>query len=239
MPRHANSTSFRPGYTRSSESIQKQRSVWAEKIAGGWISPNIGRKCSRGDVERRARSRRVKALVECVCRTCHKTFHLLRGQVESGRGLFCGMPCFRKKPKSWDVMKVLDLWNAGKSTRAISKELGIVEMVLKRWLTSQGVYEPRHVSGKQHYAWKGGLSDQNSTERHRAMRLAKYQNWRRLVFDRDGFHCQKCPQLGGDLQAHHIKPWAKFVNLRYDISNGLTLCKKCHGAIHRGCRDKD
>ena len=30
------------------------------------------------------------------------------------------------------------------------------------------------------------------------------------------------------LQAHHIVPWEDNVELRFEISNGLTLCRVCH-----------
>ena len=37
-----------------------------------------------------------------------------------------------------------------------------------------------------------------------------------------------CGKRGGDLQAHHIKRFVDYIELRTDISNGLTLCKECH-----------
>lgn len=62
----------------------------------------------------------------------------------------------------------------------------------------------------------------------------EYIDWRTNVFSRDGFKCQICGQVGGELNAHHIKPFAKYVKLRYEISNGITLCKKCHINVHKG-----
>jgi 5-methylcytosine-specific restriction endonuclease McrA len=34
------------------------------------------------------------------------------------------------------------------------------------------------------------------------------------------------------LQAHHRKPFAEYPNFRYDVSNGITLCKDCHKEEH-------
>jgi len=57
--------------------------------------------------------------------------------------------------------------------------------------------------------------------------------WALAVKERDGYKCQKCPAKGGHLHAHHIKPWVEYPELRFDISNGITLCQKCHKKEHR------
>ena len=69
------------------------------------------------------------------------------------------------------------------------------------------------------------LHDRNSTQ---------YKEWRTSVFKRDGYRCLKCGSKK-DIQAHHIKPWKKNKNLRYVVSNGETLCRKCHLEAHGGC----
>jgi 5-methylcytosine-specific restriction endonuclease McrA len=56
----------------------------------------------------------------------------------------------------------------------------------------------------------------------------KYLNWRISVFERDGYGCQICEKIGGLLQVHHIKSWAKYPELRYVVDNGITLCLDCH-----------
>ena len=61
----------------------------------------------------------------------------------------------------------------------------------------------------------------------------EYKAWRAKVFDRDGFKCQICGQVGGTLNAHHIKEFSRFPKLRYDVDNGVTLCECCHREIHR------
>lgn len=59
-----------------------------------------------------------------------------------------------------------------------------------------------------------------------------YREWRKSVYERDGFACQKCKKVGGRLNAHHIKPFSKNPELRFDLSNGETLCEQCHKDAH-------
>lgn len=61
----------------------------------------------------------------------------------------------------------------------------------------------------------------------------EYVEWRNKVFDRDKYTCKKCGQVGGQLNAHHIKPFATHEDLRFELSNGMTLCVKCHREVHR------
>lgn len=80
--------------------------------------------------------------------------------------------------------------------------------------------------GEKNCKWKGGITPENQKIR---MGI-EIRLWREAVFARDNWTCQKCFIRGGELQAHHIKPFAKFPEMRTSIENGLTLCKKCHRA---------
>ena len=55
----------------------------------------------------------------------------------------------------------------------------------------------------------------------------EYQEWRNKVFVRDGFKCRIC-NCDGYLQAHHILRWVDFPELRYQVNNGITLCRAHH-----------
>ena len=60
----------------------------------------------------------------------------------------------------------------------------------------------------------------------------KYADWRTSVFERDNYTCQICGKRGEYLEAHHLKRWCDYPSLRFDVDNGITLCKECHKSVH-------
>lgn len=60
--------------------------------------------------------------------------------------------------------------------------------------------------------------------------------WAQAVKKRDGYRCQNpnCATRSGIMHAHHIKNYADFPHLRTELSNGVTLCERCHVDFHIG-----
>ena len=87
---------------------------------------------------------------------------------------------------------------------------------------------PKEYGGEKHWNWKGGISEKN----HLLRNTPKYKEWHDAVFRRDNWTCQKCGYKGKIINAHHIKSWSDFPELRYDVNNGITLCDKCHKKEH-------
>lgn len=59
-----------------------------------------------------------------------------------------------------------------------------------------------------------------------------YKRARLDVLKRDK-HCCQMPNCGAKrrLHVHHIQPWSKAAYLRFETSNLITLCKKCHDLV--------
>jgi 5-methylcytosine-specific restriction endonuclease McrA len=91
----------------------------------------------------------------------------------------------------------------------------------------KGVWQARNSIGENNPNYKHG----NSSLRELFNGSARYKHWRRGVFTRDNYTCQSCFQRGGNLEAHHIKPFCQFPQLTYDLNNGQTLCVDCHKQI--------
>lgn len=81
--------------------------------------------------------------------------------------------------------------------------------------------------GENNPNWKGGI-EKLKDKRH----TMEYREWRLMVFGRDNFTCQDCGKRGDYLEAHHIKSYKEYPELRFDINNGETLCKVCHNKLH-------
>jgi|SRR5687768_235767 len=83
--------------------------------------------------------------------------------------------------------------------------------------------------GARHPFWKGG----RPWERFRD---PAYVQWRNAVLARDGYRCRRCGRQckkhEKGLAAHHIQSYATALDLRLDLDNGMTLCRRCHMELH-------
>lgn len=88
----------------------------------------------------------------------------------------------------------------------------------------------KQATGEKAAHWLGGITPEKTKIRNSRQMI----EWRKTIFERDDFTCQICKARGGHLHAHHIVPFAVNESLRFEISNGQTLCKECHKMVHFG-----
>ncbi|MFW6174061.1 MAG: HNH endonuclease [Elusimicrobiota bacterium] len=166
------------------------------------------------------------------CPNCHKKFKTKKAYIQVK---FCSSECraeykrqhpeeynlFREGHKGYNSKPWLGKKLSKKHKDNISQSLKKSE---KFKLSMKKVGEQQ--SGKNHWNWKGGISRKN----HRR-ETAEYKEWRSKVYARDYWTCQKCGKKL-NLVAHHINPFRDYPELRFDVSNGLTLCRLCHKKVH-------
>lgn len=138
----------------------------------------------------------------------------------------------------------------GFSTPRIAQDLGTTPRTVHSWLTKHKIQTRQRGNtrglvisadarqkmsqakrdkylGENNPNWKGGLISDNTRLRN----SYKSKQWSLLVRDRDGNACAECGKTG-KLHAHHVKPWKKYPELRFDVGNGVTLCPVCHQKAH-------
>ena len=117
-------------------------------------------------------------------------------------------------------------WKRNMGKKQLEEHKRKISKGLKR--SYQNGRKPIRLLGNKNPNWKGG----KQRDRHKGD--GRYIAWRKSVFERDNFICQVCLRRGIFLNAHHIKYWSECKELRYELSNGITLCRTCHKLVHRG-----
>ena len=96
-----------------------------------------------------------------------------------------------------------------------------------------GKKRPEHsekMRGSKHPKYNANLTKE---ERYLHRRYFEYNKWRKSVFERDNYTCQYCGTKRSPFNAHHLNGHDKFIELRTEITNGITLCEICHKEFHR------
>lgn len=81
---------------------------------------------------------------------------------------------------------------------------------------------------ENHPRWNFDLTKEDRLQK----RPFECTDWRKSIFERDGYTCQICKTVGGTLNAHHLDGWNWCVEKRFDLDNGITLCIECHEEFH-------
>ena len=163
------------------------------------------------------------------CKTCHKRFLCKPAEGRS----YCSKKCTRGWKLSPETAKRIGDGHKGRKTG---------KFVLCTYCKKESYKYPRTLrcdwkvmfcNKDCYYAWtrtsnnpvwKGDAVPEN----RRLRSSGQYKRWRRTIWKKDNYTCQICRIRGGKLTADHIKSWAMHPELRFELSNGRTLCRDCH-----------
>ena len=195
--------------------------------------------------------------IKKICKLCGKEFLATCTQIKNGNGVFCSHRC-------WGIWKSKNIrgknhphWKGGKAKKIClicGKDFYIWFIKSNAKFCSKkcyGQWRSKNITGEKSPNWKGSKCITPITIKIR--HSDKYKIWRQNIFIRDNFTCQECGQIGGKLDVHHIKTFHKLIKEikkylplldlyegamlytpLWDISNGITLCEKCHSRKKRG-----
>lgn len=148
------------------------------------------------------------------CLVCNSLVYVKACHNESKR--YCSKNCYYKskigKKQSIETVEKRRIKNTGKKRGEETKKKISIALI-----------------GENNGSWRGGISK----GRRGSNCGKKHREWRNSVFERDKYTCKKCGAKSGCgkkiiLNAHHVMPFAYYPSLRFEISNGMTLCDRCH-----------
>lgn len=188
------------------------------------------------------RSRISKSPLHFCSASCRSKFIVKNKKIypkQIGICLYCKRPIVAKSAQFNKLIRKYCSYKCAISYRNthIPKTDVQIEHARKLGLLGKGKKKPdafrlnlaKALSGSKSRFWKGGLTNQNRLLRN----SVQVSIWRTLVFRRDNYTCCTCNARNGNgkkiyLEAHHIKSWSQYPELRFDVNNGITLCKECH-----------
>ncbi len=150
--------------------------------------------------------------------------------------------------KSWLKREYVDNF---RSASSIAKESGCTEENILYWLRKHKI--PRRdittIRSKKYWGLTGesngmfgrfgslnpNYKDGSTPKRQMMYARSSGKEFLVAVYARDKYRCVNCGNKctgPKTLHAHHIKPWAGNIKLRFDMSNMVTLCHKCHRWVH-------
>lgn len=83
-------------------------------------------------------------------------------------------------------------------------------------------------AGVGHWNWQGG----KAKEKKKRSADAQHREWSTQVLQRDNYVCNTCGKRDGTKYAHHLENYKDNPDKRYALSNGVTLCDRCHRLFH-------
>src|SRR3990167_1885256 len=150
-----------------------------------------------------------------ICLTCHNFFDVILARMNAK---YCSLRCKHQSQRKRLTKVCVVCGDVFEIRPSENKKFSSCSKETCRKLNAFGKSNPNYRNGKYLEPFVRGR---------------KHKEWRGHVYKRDNYTCQMCGKKGGDLNADHIKPWAYFPELRYELSNGRTLCVFCHRKTYK------
>ncbi len=163
--------------------------------------------------------------IEKSCSNCEKKFIVIKSSLHRE---FCSIQCSNKEGK-W-LGKTRDEQTKEKiSKKNKGKRFSISSEFKKGHKSLRKGKKFLEICGSKHWNWKGGVTSITDVIRN----SVEYNTWRKEVYKRDYWTCKICDVKQRFPVAHHIKSFKHFPEDRFDIDNGVTLCRSCHIKVHQ------
>lgn len=158
--------------------------------------------------------------IKKFCLFCKKEFKTVLSQVKRGKGKFCSLKCFYIS-RNRRIKKLCLICKKEFAVRLYRIKDGEGKYCSRK---CQGKWRSINIRGENHWSWKGGTY---GTERHAIMRQIEYINWAKNIKERDNYTCQICGITKAFFHSNHIKKFADYPELRFNLINGITICRDC------------
>lgn len=132
----------------------------------------------------------------------------------------------KAKMRMWHSVNTYSHWTGKKLTQKHKQKIrvGVIKAYTPEVKQKILLSLPR---GEKHWYYKKDRTTLKTDRQHQFD--SRYTCWMKEVKNRDSWKCRiSNGSCSGRLEAHHILSWSKFVELRYEINNGITLCHFHH-----------
>lgn len=171
-------------------------------------------------------------MISKKCVICGKEFDVRKYRSQTAK--YCSYRCRGKGKTLYESGENSAGWTGGQRTKVCQhcekefsqKDNESVTYFRERKFCSQNcsVIGQKYRRGEDHPNY--------SPTARRKNRGGPHKTWVNAVISRDGATCQHCGARNIELHAHHIKSYRDHPELRFELNNGITLCYRCHYALH-------